>query len=92
MGYLPLGLELVGRYIYNDEFLSIEETLDLLKGEKLKAEALNPHEDEGDMTAQLGVAAAFKLSWDKLSASRVNTKMKLKIINKICYIVGVNGR
>ncbi|MDJ0601077.1 MAG: tetratricopeptide repeat protein, partial [Crocosphaera sp.] len=59
---------LVGRYIYNDEFLTIEETLDLLKGEKLAAEALlNPDEDEGDMTAQLGVTAAFKLSWDKLS-------------------------
>ncbi len=69
LGYLPLGLELVGRYIYNDDFLTIEKTLELLKAEKLAAEALlNPDEDEGDMTAQLGVAAAFKLSWDKLSA------------------------
>ena len=68
LGYLPLGLDLVGRYIYNDDFLSIEETLELLKAEKLKAEALlTPNEDEGDMTAQLGLAAAFKLSWDKLS-------------------------
>ncbi|MGK7883262.1 MAG: tetratricopeptide repeat protein [Crocosphaera sp.] len=69
LGYLPLGLELVGRYICNDDFLSIGKTLELLNGEKLAAEALlNPNEDEGDMTAQLGVAAAFKLSWDKLSA------------------------
>lgn len=68
LGYLPLGLELVRRYIDNDDFLNIGETLELLKVEKLAAEALlDPDENQGDMTAQLGVKAAFELSWKKLS-------------------------
>ncbi len=66
LGYLPLGLELVGRYIAIDENLTIKKTLQRLEKQKLKARAfLNPK--QADMTAQLGVATAFDLSWDVLS-------------------------
>ncbi|MGK7895216.1 MAG: NB-ARC domain-containing protein, partial [Xenococcus sp. (in: cyanobacteria)] len=66
LGYLPLGLELVGRYIALDESLTIEKTLKRLEKQKLKARALLDPK-QADMTAQLGVATAFDLSWDVLS-------------------------
>ncbi|MEO0835771.1 MAG: tetratricopeptide repeat protein [Cyanobacteria bacterium J06642_3] len=66
LGYLPLGLELVGRYIALDETLTIEKTLKRLERKKLKAKALLDPQ-QADMNAQLGVAAAFDLSWDVLS-------------------------
>ena len=67
LGYLPLGLELVGRYISLDENLTIERTLQRLEKRKLKARALADPE-QADMTSQLGVAAAFDLSWEVLSS------------------------
>ena len=66
LGYLPLGLELVGRYIALDENLTIEKTLKRLERRKLRARALLKPE-QADMTAQLGVATAFDLSWEVLS-------------------------
>ncbi|MEM7761024.1 MAG: tetratricopeptide repeat protein, partial [Cyanobacteria bacterium P01_A01_bin.40] len=66
LGYLPLGLELVGRYLAPDENLTIAKTLKRLEKKKLRARALlNPQ--QADMMAQLGVATAFDLSWDVLS-------------------------
>ena len=67
LGYLPLGLELVGRYIAIDPSLTLESTLDNLKSQQLKAEELLEPEQK-DMTAQLGVAAAFELSWQELKS------------------------
>ncbi len=67
LGYLPLGLELVGRYLALDENLTIEKTLKRLERKKLKARALLDPQ-QADMNAQLGVAAAFDLSWDVLSS------------------------
>ena len=67
LGYLPLGLELVGRYLEIDPSLSIETTLKRLEEQKLEAEALLKPE-QADMTAQLGVAAAFELSWQELNS------------------------
>ena len=66
LGYLPLGLELVGRYLEIDPSLTLESTLENLKNQQLKAEELLEPEQE-DMTAQLGVAAAFELSWQELN-------------------------
>ena len=66
LGYLPLGLELVGRYLEIDQNFSLAEVLDNLKAQKLEAEELLEPE-EADMTAQLGVASAFELSWKELS-------------------------
>jgi tetratricopeptide (TPR) repeat protein len=65
LGYLPLGLELVGRYLARKEDLSVAEMLRRLEKKRLEQPALIKSED--DMTAQLGVQAAFELSWQELN-------------------------
>ena len=65
LGYLPLGLELAGRYLHNKPDLSIAELQERLNEKRLAAQALC--RTEAGMTAQLGVAAAFELSWQELS-------------------------
>ncbi|AOX04489.1 tetratricopeptide repeat protein [Moorena producens PAL-8-15-08-1] len=65
LGYLPLGLELVGRYLYEHPTLKVTEVQEQLKHKRLEAQALC--EQQPDMTAELGVAAAFELSWSTLS-------------------------
>jgi tetratricopeptide (TPR) repeat protein len=67
LGYLPLGLELVGRYLAEDEELSLAEMLQRLKVKCLQHPALEKSKPE--MTAQLGVAAAFELTWERLDAN-----------------------
>ncbi|MBD2578071.1 tetratricopeptide repeat protein [Oscillatoria sp. FACHB-1406] len=70
LGYLPLGLELVGRYLARKQDLSLAEMLERLEAKRLAARALV--ETNEDMTAKLGVAAAFELSWQELpQAARV---------------------
>ncbi len=64
LGYLPLGLELVGRFLSFEEDLSLAEMLDELQQISLKADALV--ETDEDMTAERGVAATFELSWQRL--------------------------
>jgi tetratricopeptide (TPR) repeat protein len=65
LGYLPLGLELVGRYLAIDEDLTLAQMLEALEQERLQNPALA--DAPGEMTAERGVAAAFELSWRKLS-------------------------
>ncbi|WP_414584183.1 tetratricopeptide repeat protein [Scytonema sp. PCC 10023] len=65
LGYLPLGLELVGRYLARKEDLSLAEMLRRLEKKRLEQPALVKPED--DMTAQQGVQAAFELSWQELN-------------------------
>ena len=68
LGYLPLGLELVGRYLIIYEDLTLRKALQRLNKKQLQARALlDPKDNEADMTAQLGIASAFELSWEKLS-------------------------
>ena len=67
LGYLPLGLELVGRYLARKPDLSLAAMLQRLQSKQLAAWALC--QTDADMTAQLGVAAAFELSWETLSES-----------------------
>ena len=67
VGWLPLGLELVGRYLARKPDLSIAQLLQRLQEKRLDAKALK--QAEPGMTATLGVAAAFELSWQELSAS-----------------------
>lgn len=67
LGYLPLGLELVGRYLVRKPDLLLATILQRLQDKGLAAQALC--QTENDMTAQLGVAAAFELSWETLSES-----------------------
>ena len=66
LGCLPLGLELVGRYIALDGSLTIDKMLKRLKRRELEAKALLDPQ-QANMTAQLGVASAFNLSWQALS-------------------------
>jgi hypothetical protein len=67
VGCLPLGLELVGRYLQRKKDLSITTLLQRLAEKRLDARALK--QTEPGMTAALGVAAAFELSWQTLSES-----------------------
>ena len=64
LGKLPLGLELVGRYLERKADLSLEEMLARLEAKRLKQPALNKL--DATMTAQLGVRDAFELSWQEL--------------------------
>ncbi|WP_242044863.1 tetratricopeptide repeat protein [Anabaena azotica] len=62
--YLPLGIQLVGGYLVGDLQLSLEEMLRRLEARKLTEAAL---QDRETLTStQLGVKAAFALTWDEL--------------------------
>ncbi|MEQ8752250.1 MAG: tetratricopeptide repeat protein [Coleofasciculus sp. G1-WW12-02] len=63
LGYLPLGLELVGRYLA-DEPISIAQMMERLQRKGHRDPVLM--EADPMMTAKLGVAAAFELSWERL--------------------------
>ncbi|WP_442940850.1 tetratricopeptide repeat protein [Nostoc sp.] len=67
LGYLPLGLELVGRYLARKQDLSLTEMLRRLENKRLEQPGLV--KPEADMTAQRGVLAAFDLSWQELENS-----------------------
>ncbi|WP_013321400.1 tetratricopeptide repeat protein [Gloeothece verrucosa] len=67
LGYLPLGLELVGKYLDEHRGLTIKELIKRLKKKGLDEKALNPS-DTAFMTAQRGVKAAMELSWEDLSS------------------------
>jgi tetratricopeptide (TPR) repeat protein len=64
LGYLPLGLELVGRYLANKPDVSLAEMKRRLEQKKLGQKALQDR--AGMMTAERGVSAAFELSWAEL--------------------------
>ncbi|MFN6527233.1 tetratricopeptide repeat protein [Nostoc sp. ChiSLP03a] len=64
LGYLPLALELVGRYLDQMPDLSLERLLKRLEKKRLEHEAIakaNPL-----MRYEYGVAEAFALSWEQL--------------------------
>ena len=65
VGRLPLGIELVGWHLQQRPELSIATLLERLASKRLAAKALIRTHPE--MTAQLGVAAAFEVSWEPLS-------------------------
>ena len=65
VGYLPLGLELVGRYLSSEADLSVQGLLEELEETRLEAEALQAV--EAGMTAELGVIQALELSWRELT-------------------------
>ena len=67
LGYLPLGVELVGRYLAKKPDVSIEQLWQRLQEKRLDARALK--QAEPGMTASLGVTAAFELSWQSLDAA-----------------------
>ena len=65
LGYLPLGLELVGRYLAVRLDLELAQLQTRLESRGLRSAALAQR--EAGMTARLGVQAAFELSWEMLS-------------------------
>lgn len=65
VGNLPLGLELLGRFLVGKPDWSISKLLERLESHRLAAKALI--ETERGMTATLGVAAALELSWAELA-------------------------
>ena len=70
LGYLPLALQLVGRYIKKRR-ISLAKELELIKNKKLTNPALKIPEDDPTWTLNIkyGVAAAFELSWERLSTA-----------------------
>lgn len=68
LGYLPLALQLVGRYIKKRK-ISIAEMIRRLDKKKLIHPSLAIDEEDSTWTLNIkrGVAAAFELSWDELS-------------------------
>jgi NB-ARC domain len=65
VGYLPLALELLGRFLARKPDWSIARLLNALEDNRLEAKALIA--PESGMTAKLGVAAALELSWQELN-------------------------
>jgi tetratricopeptide (TPR) repeat protein len=69
LGYLPLALELVGRYLQKRPDLSLAKFWESLQERGIQDAALEKQQQmNGAMTAELGVIAAFELSWQGLSA------------------------
>ncbi len=64
LGYLPLGLELVGQYLAEREDLTVAKMQQRLENKRLQQKALQ--EPTTEATAQKGVRAAFELSWQAL--------------------------
>ena len=65
LGYLPLGLELVGRYLERKPDLDLEEMGKRLALEHYSLQHSSKYYSE--MTAPRGVMAAFDLSWQELN-------------------------
>jgi len=70
LGYLPLALQLVGRYVKKRK-ISLTEMLRRLEEKGLGHPSLEVKENDSTRTDNIkrGVAAAFELSWSELSES-----------------------
>ena len=66
LGYLPLGLELVGRFLKRRSNWTLARMIQELEQQHLNLPALQ--EPSGEMTARRGVEAAFELSWQELDS------------------------
>ncbi|MBH8571976.1 tetratricopeptide repeat protein [Nostocaceae cyanobacterium CENA369] len=87
LGYLPLALELVGRYLDTMPDLSLEKLLKRLEKKRLEHEAVakaNPL-----MRYEYGVAEAFALSWEQLdeNAQRLGCWLSLYALADIPFSV-----
>jgi len=78
LGYLPLGIELVGRYLKGKRKLSLAKMQQLLQRKKLDHRALKTTVE--DMRAQRGVRAAFELSWEDLDESAQQVACLLSVL------------
>ena len=69
LGYLPLGIELVGRYIkQKPPHFKLAKMLEQLKQQRLHNQAIKNPQQKGLTTAQRGVLEAFELSWVALDS------------------------
>ena len=70
LGYLPLALQLVGRYIKTRK-ISFAEELARLEAKRLTHDSMNPPENDPGWVVNInrGIEAAFELTWDELSNS-----------------------
>ncbi len=66
LGYLPLGLELVGRFLKRRSNWTLARMMQELEQQHLNLPALQ--EPSGEMTASRGVEATFELTWQELDA------------------------
>lgn len=66
LGFLPLGIELVGYYLQRKSSLSLATMLERLNEKRLASKALM--DVPATLTAERGVAAAFELSWEAIGA------------------------
>ena len=71
LGYLPLGLELVGQYLEHDADVELSSEDEDCPGlwqrlQKTRLDAIALKQTYSGMTATDGVAAAFELSWQQL--------------------------
>ncbi|MGJ5630688.1 tetratricopeptide repeat protein [Nostoc sp. CALU 1950] len=87
LGYLPLALELVGRYLDTMPDLSLDKLLKRLEKKRLEHEAIakaNPL-----MLYEYGVAEAFVLSWEQLdeNAQRLGCWLSLFALADIPFSV-----
>jgi len=87
LGYLPLGIELVGRYLDRKLELSLATIQKRLQSKRLEERSLLKPDD--DMTAHAGVAAAFDLSWEILSeeAKRLGCLLSVFALAPISWIL-----
>jgi hypothetical protein len=85
LGYLPLGVELAGRYLQLDEDLSLRDYQQRLT---IADESLDLQETE-EINATRGVIAAFELSWQELSASTVKVAMLLGLFAPAYMVWGL---
>lgn len=77
LGYLPLGLELVGRYLAAKPDLLIATMWERLQAQRLNTKALRAADP--NMTATLGVIAAFELSWQELTSVAQEVAARLSL-------------
>jgi tetratricopeptide (TPR) repeat protein len=77
VGYLPLALELLGRFLSRKPDWKINRLLKALEDKRLDAKALITPEE--GMTGQLGVFAALELSWQELREPERDLACKLGI-------------
>ena len=71
MGYLPLGLELVGRYLARNPDLSLIEILERLKNQGLQDKSINEQQIQKNslMTSQKSLKETFESSWQQLDSN-----------------------
>ena len=77
MDGLPLGLELAGRFLAEDEFLSVADYLAELEQERFTHESID--EPSPEMRYPVGIWKAILVTWRKLTAEERSLAMRLGI-------------